>query len=67
MSKKVDCIHLEGKDECKLRIGSCGWNGEYCGLAIFGDGCGERIPWPLCHKCKLKRVEREGYICQNCG
>jgi len=43
MSEKVDCIHLEGKDGCKLRIGSCGWNGEYCGLVIFRDDCEHRV------------------------
>jgi hypothetical protein len=36
----MDCVHFNKPDQgCKIRVGGCGWNNEYCAPAIFGDTC----------------------------
>jgi len=67
MSEKIDCIHLEGEHGCKLQKGSCGWNGEYCGLVIFRDDCEHRVgeyddPNPNLYK--MKPFGTEPYLAE---
>jgi hypothetical protein len=61
----MDCVHFNKPDQgCKIRVGGCGWNNEYCAPAIFGDACEYQEEMPTLEDIAREQIEA-GNGCSN--